>query len=153
MRFLLALVLGIAFSSAASAQQITGTYKLISFTTNYSDGSSVDVFGKQPSGYIIITPKRFMALLVSDTRKTGTTPEDKIALYGSLISYSGPYSIEGSKLTTSIDISWNQAWTGTKQSRTFTVEGDRLILVTDKAPTALDPTKIASSRLVWARVE
>ena len=152
-RFLLAFFLSFALSTVASAQQIVGTYKLISFTSDYSDGTSVDAFGKLPNGYAIITPKRFMSLLVSDTRKAGITADDKIALYSSIIAYSGPYKLEGSKLVTEVDISWNQGWTGTKQGRTFTIEGSRLTLVTDRAPSALEPGKTVSARLVWERVE
>ncbi len=152
-RFLLAFLLSFALSTVASAQQIVGTYKLISFTSDYSDGTTVEAFGKLPNGYTIITPKRFMSLLVSDTRKAGTTADDKTALYNSLIAYSGPYKLEGSKLVTEVDISWNQGWTGTKQGRTFTIEGNRLTLVTDRAPSALEPGKTVSARLVWERVE
>ena len=152
-RFLLAFLLSFALSTVASAQQIVGTYKLISFTSDYSDGTTVEAFGKLPNGYTIITPKRFMSLLVSDTRKAGITADDKIALYSSIIAYSGPYNLEGSKLVTEVDISWNQGWTGTKQGRTFTIEGNRLTLVTDRAPSALEPGKTVSARLVWERVE
>lgn len=107
-RLFFAFFLSFALSTVASAQTVVGTYKLISFTSDYSDGTSVDAFGKLPNGYTIITPKRFMSLLVSDTRKAGITADDKTALYSSLIAYSGPYSLEGSKLITAVDISWNQ---------------------------------------------
>ena len=153
LRLLIAFLLSLALSSIASAQQIVGTWKLISFTSNYDDGSSVDPFGKQPNGYLVITPKRLMALLVSDTRKAGATPDDKVALLNSIISYSGPYRLEGTRLVTDVDVSWNQAWTGSKQGRTFTFEGNRLTLVTDKAQSAQHPTKSVFSSLVWERIE
>ena len=153
MRFFFTLLLSLAVSTFASGQNLVGTYKLISFTSNYSDGTTVDAFGKLPNGYTIITPKRFMSLLVSDTRTAGTTSDDKVALYNSQLSYSGPYTIEGTKLITAVDISWNQAWTGTKQGRTFTIEGNRLTLVTDMAPSALAPSKSVSARLVWEKIE
>ena len=93
-----------------------------------------------------------MSLLVSDTRKADTATDDKLALYNSQLSYSGPYTIEGTRLITAVDISWNQAWTGTKQGRIFTVEGNRLTLVTDMAPSALVPGKSVSARLVWKKI-
>lgn len=153
MRIIFALLLSFTLSTIACAQQIVGTYKLISFSSDYGDGSSVEPFGKHPSGYIIITPTRLMTVLASDTRKAGTTADDKVALFNSVISYSGPYKIEGSRLVTEVDVSWNQAWTGSKQGRTFTLEGNRLTLVSDKAPSAFDPAKTVSARLVWERVE
>jgi hypothetical protein len=153
MRFLIAFLFCVTFSTVAPAQPITGTYKLISFTSDYGDGASVTPFGPQPTGYIIITPKRFMAMLVSDTRRPGATAEDRIALFNSVIAYSGPYKLEGSRLVTDVDISWNQAWTGTKQGRTLTIDGNRLTLVTDRAPSGLDPSRTVSARLVWEKVE
>lgn len=152
-RFLFAIFLSFSFLTVASAQQLVGTYKLISFTSDYSDGTTVEAFGKLPNGYTIITPKRFMSLLVSDTRKPGTAPDDKLALYNSIIAYSGPYTIDGAKLITAVDVSWNQGWTGTKQGRTFTIDGNRLTLVTDRAPSALEPGKTVSARLVWEKIE
>ncbi len=153
MRLFFVFLLSLAMSTIASGQNLVGTYKLVSFTSNYDDGTTVDAFGKLPNGYTIITPKRFMSVLVSDTRKAGTTTDDKVALYNSQVSYSGPYTVEGTKLITAVDISWNQAWTGTKQGRTFTVEGNRLTLVTDMAPSALAPGKSVSARLVWEKIE
>lgn len=152
-RFLFAMFLSFTFLTAASAQQLVGTYKLMSFTSNFSDGTTVQPLGKLPNGYAIITPKRFMSVLVSDTRKPGTTPDDKLALYSSLIAYTGPYTIEGEKLITAVDVSWNQGWTGIKQVRTFTIEGNRLTTVTDSAPSALEPGKTVSARVVWEKIE
>lgn len=153
MRFFFALLLSLGISTFASGQDLIGTYKLVSFTVNFSDGTTLDAYGKLPSGYTIITPKRFTSLLVSDTRKAGTSTEDKLALYNSQLAYSGLYTIEGTKLITAVDVSWNQAWTGTKQGRTFTVDGNRLTLVTDPAPSMFVPGKTASARLVWEKIE
>lgn len=153
MRLFFVFLLSVAMSTFASGQNLVGTYKLVSFTSNYSDGTTVDAFGKLPVGYTIITPKLFMSVLVSDSRKAGTSTDDKLALYNSQVAYSGPYTIEGTKLITAVDVSWNQAWTGTKQGRTFTVEGNRLTLVTDMAPSVFVPGKSASARLVWEKIE
>lgn len=137
----------------AAAQGLVGTYKLISFTSKFDDGTSYEFLGPQPVGYTVITPKIFTAILVSTDRKPGNTADAKLALFNSLIAYSGPYTIEGSKLITHVEVSWNQAWTGTKQGRTWTVEGDKLILVTDWAPSVKDPSKKASGHLVWQKIE
>ena len=137
----------------ASAQSVVGTYKLISFTADYEDGTSEDFFGKQPVGFLILTPNRLMTIIVPENRTPAATPEQRAALLGSLISYTGPYRIEGSKLITDVDISWNQSWTGSKQGRTLKVQGDRLTLTTDKAPSPLDPTRIGVGRLEWEKVE
>ncbi len=134
---------------------VVGTYRLVSFVANLEDGSSINLFGTEPVGYAVITPKRFIAVLTSGAadRKAGATPDAKVALFNSLVAYSGGYEIQGNKLVTDVDVSWNQAWTGTKQGRTWTVEGDRLILVTDRGPFIRDPSKTSSGRLVWQRIE
>ena len=137
----------------AAAQALVGTYKLISFTSKFDDGTSYEFLGTQPVGYTVITPKLFTSVLVSTDRRPGVTADAKLALFNSLIAYSGPYTIEGSKLITDVEVSWNQAWTGTKQGRTWSVQGDKLILVTDWAPSVKDPSKKASGHLVWQKVE
>ena len=135
------------------AQGIAGTYKLLTFKSTFDDGSFYEPLGNQPSGYVIITQKRFMAVLAASDRKPGRSTEEQAALLRSLIAYTGPYRIIGNRLITDVDISWNQTWTGVPQGRTWTVEGNQLILVTDKAPSIQDPSKLASARLVWERIE
>lgn len=147
------LLIVFAIPLSASAQSLLGTYKLLSFDSIFEDGTSYSFLGANPVGYIVITPKRFMTMLVSGERQPGRTIDERAALFNSLISYSGPYTIEGSKLFTAVDISWNQSWTGTKQGRTWTIDGNKLILVTDKAPSVKDPSKLAAGRLVWEKVE
>ncbi len=148
-----ALLIVFAIPMAAFAQSLLGTYKLVSFNSVFEDGTSYSYLGANPVGYTIITPKRFTSMLVSAERQPGRTVDERAALFNSLIAYSGPYTIEGSKLFTAVDISWNQTWTGTKQGRTWTIEGNQLILVTDKAPSVKDPSKLAVGRLVWEKIE
>ena len=152
-RILFSLLIGVAIPIDSSAQQLAGTYKLLSFAADYDDGTSKEVFGKQPSGYLILTPKRLMVIIVSESRTPGSTPDQKAALLSSMFSYTGPYRVEGSKLVTDVDVSWNQAWTGSKQGRTWVIEGNRLVLTTDKAPSVLEPSKMTVGRLVWEKVE
>lgn len=147
------LVACLLFVGSAGAQSLIGTYKLVSFTSKFDDGSSYDFLGELPVGYAVITPKFFTSILASADRQPGTTADAKLALFNSLIAYSGPYTLDGSKLTTDVKVSWNQAWTGTKQGRTWSVEGDKLILETDWAPSVKDPSRKASGRLVWQKVE
>ena len=137
----------------AAAQGLVGTYKLLSFTSRFDDGTSYEFLGSKPVGYTVITPKIFTSILVSTDRKPGNNEDAKLALYNSLIAYSGPYTVEGSKLITNVEVSWNQAWTGTRQGRTWTIEGDKLILTTDWAPSVKDPSKKARGHLVWQKIE
>lgn len=48
--------------------------------------------------------------------------------------YGGTYKFDGKSVEHSIDIAWNEVWSGTKQVRTVTREGDRLTLTTPPFP-------------------
>ena len=69
-----------------------------------------------------------------------------------MIAYSGAYSLEGNKVTHKIEVSWNQAWTGTNQHRFVEVKDDQLII---KTPPIISPIsgKESVSTLVWERVK
>jgi hypothetical protein len=68
-----------------------------------------------------------------------------------MIAYSGAYTIDGNKMTHKIEVSWNQAWTGTNQQRFIEVKDDQLIT---KTPPIISPVsgKESVSTLVWERV-
>ena len=44
--------------------------------------------------------------------------------------YSGTYSIDGNKVTHKIEVSWNQAWSGTNQPRFVEIKVNRLTIKT-----------------------
>jgi hypothetical protein len=69
-----------------------------------------------------------------------------------MMSYGGTYSVDGNAVTHDVDISWNQSFTGSKQKRFFTLEGDRLILST---PESVDPIdgKLSVRRMTWQKVK
>jgi hypothetical protein len=152
-RLLLTLLIGLTAPLVANAQALVGTYKLVAFTVESDDGKSRDFFGKQPTGLLILTPKRLTTMVVHENRSAGTTSEQKAALLNSMISYSGPYQIEGSRLVTDIDISWNQSFTGGKQARNWKLDGNRLTLTTDRVPSIADPSIMGTARTVWEKVE
>src|SRR5262249_6184981 len=58
------------------------------------------------------------------------------ALFRSMTSYGGTYTIDGNEITHHVDVSWNQSWTGTDQKRVARFDGNRVYLST---PPSLDP--------------
>src|SRR5262249_49381894 len=58
------------------------------------------------------------------------------ALFRSMTSYGGTYTIDGNEITHHVDVSWNQSWTGSDQKRVARFEGNRVYLST---PPSLDP--------------
>jgi len=147
------LILGLLVPLLCLAQQpIVGAYRIVSYVIEI-DGQPREIFGKSPRGYAMITPTRIMFVITAENRKFGTSVEEKAALWDSMISYTGPYRVEGDKLITSVDASWNEDWNGTQQSRNWQAQGNRLTLTSIPAPYARDPSKIIVARLVWEKVE
>lgn len=131
---------------------LDGTYKLAAFEASIDGGDWHSLLGQSPLGYAVITPSRFIAVLTGQGRKAGRTTEDRAALFDSLCAYSGRYRLEGDKFITSVDVSWHEVWNGTDQLRTWTLEGGRLSLLTEPAPSPFNPSQTAVFRVVWERV-
>jgi hypothetical protein len=112
--------------------QLHGVWKLVSYDVEVqATGERFPPMGKDPTGYVIFTPEaRVWFVLTGDGRKPATTVEAKADLLDSLIAYTGTYRVEGDKWITSVEVAWNPAWVGTEQSRSFTVEGERLRVLT-----------------------
>lgn len=142
-----------ALVGARKRQPLVGTYRLVSRTIEIDGEPVQDQLGKGTRGYIIITPKRFTAILTAEKRKFGTSAAEKAALWETLLAYSGPYRLEANKLITEVEISWNESWNGTKQVRFYQLEGSRLTLTTERRPYFRDPSKMYVARVLWERIE
>lgn len=139
--------------SATSSAGIPGTYRLVSITASTDGGPFRDLYAQAPTGYAIITGRRFMAVITAGGRHFGTTQAHKAALFDSLIAYTGTYRVEGNHFITEVDVSWLEYFNGTDQGRTFRIEGNRLILTTFPAPDRDDPSKTRVAQVVWERIE
>ncbi len=120
----------------AHAQQpeLTGVWKLNSFVAeSVQTQERRNVYGEKPSGFLVITPERFTAIVTGEGRKPPKTDEDGLFSFRSMLAYTGLYRIEGNRLTTTVDVAWNEAWKGTDQVRFFHVQGDKLLI--ESAPT------------------
>jgi len=109
---------------------IVGSWKLLSYVSEeLATGKKTAPFGEHPKGYLIYTPQgRMMGLLVHETRSPPKVDEDRINLHKYMVSYSGHYTVEGDKVVHHVDVSWNEALTGTDQVRFFKLEGDHLTI-------------------------
>ncbi len=147
--------------SPASAVSLVGTYKLVGSTRRVLDTGEVsDRYGKQPSGYINYgSDGRMLVLIVSDNDDrpapeigVALTEEQAAKLFQTMTAYGGTYEFDGHTVKHHIDISWNQAWTGTTQIRDVQKDGDRLIYTTRPAPSPVDG-KMNVVTLVWQKVD
>lgn len=128
----IALGIGLTIMAAASVAEdgtsLVGTWKLVSFQSEFLDGKPPRaMLGEHPSGYLILTQEgRMMSVIEGQNRKAPVTQADREDLLNSLIAYSGTYQINGNHWILSVDVAWNPAWDGTVQVRDFELVGDRL---------------------------
>jgi len=153
-RLISALILALLIVTPTLGQQsLVGTYKLVAFTTEIEGQSPVEVMGKSPRGYLVLTPTRWIHVITAENRKFGTTVEAKSALWESLSTYTGSYRLDGSRIIVAVDASWNERWNGTEVTRSWQLDGNRLTITTGRAPSAADPSKMSVTRVVWEKVE
>ena len=82
-----------------------------------------------------------------------TFDEERVRLFNSIVSaYSGTYTVEGNQVTHAVELSWNEAWTGTKQVRYFSVDGDELTIETTPRTSGASTREFINT-LKWQRVE
>ena len=139
-----------------TADKFLGTWKLETFEAELqSSGQRFKPWGENPNGYVVLAPDgRMIALLTAGERTVGETESDMANLFRSMVAYTGSYRIEGDRLITRVDTSWNEAWNGTEQERFYHFESNRLILTTAWAPTMLlSGGTVARGILAWARVQ
>ena len=157
-RFAVLLVLLVAAHSACAQdrEKLLGIWKLVSFETEFqASGERKPVYGPHPKGYIIFTPEdRMMVVITGEGRKPAETDEDRAALMRTMFAYTGTYRLESNKVITKVDISWNEAWTGTEQVRFYKLDGNRLELISALAPSATIPGRpIVRGILTWERAK
>ena len=90
-----------------------------------------DALGPDPFGYISdASDGRVMVFVLKSGRprpkSNPPTPEEKIALFDSLFAYVGTYAVEDDRVIHTLDGSWNELWTGTKQTRLLSFKDRRL---------------------------
>ena len=73
-----------------------------------------------------------MWITLADNRQApiGPIPSDSemIGLFKTMVAYAGTFTVEGDEVTHNVDASWNQAWTGTQQTRFYKLDGSILTL-------------------------
>lgn len=123
-----------------SASDLVGTWRMVSWKKEFTDsGELVDAHGPDPVGFVSYgADGRVHAIVVSkdrqNPREIPPSAEEKIALFDSMLAYSGTYSLHDSHVTHHLDVSWNQAWTNTQQVRFASLKGPTLEIVGAPAP-------------------
>lgn len=146
-------------ASALAADELYGTWQLVSWKrTIVTTGETSDVFGKSPKGYITYGKDgRMLCIMTSENRPnipdvTKMTDKDRVELYKTIIAYGGTYTFDGKTVKHKVDISWNESWNGTVQTRNVKFEGNRVIFSAEPTVGALDG-KLRRLDIVWERVK
>lgn len=149
---------GVLSSQPQSANPLVGGWRMLSWTEEDVESNAVqNVFGDSPVGMLIYALDGHMSVFIAHPkRKPSVNPKATDAegadLYRTMLAYSGTYSIDGNQVTHQIEVSWNQSWSGTKQQRTFEVQGDILTIKTEPTISPVNGKKIVAA-LVWKRIE
>ena len=126
---------------------LLGAWRMTSWTYEIvGTGEKRDGLGPDPRGWIVYTPERVMVLVLKSDRKKPVglvpTPEEKLGLYDTMFAYSGTYTVKSDRVIHHLDMSWNEAWTGTEQIRICKIEGNILTYTTAPAKNPLDGNEV-----------
>ena len=146
------------FCPAFAADDLPGTYKLVSSTrTIVETGQVEDSYGKNPNGYIIYgSDGRMLVLITHEGRtrpsRTSMTDKDRADQYRTLNAYGGTYTFHGTWVEHHIDIAANESRVGTTEVRETRKEGNRLIYTTKPQPFSGDG-KMSVITLIWEKIK
>jgi Lipocalin-like domain len=139
-------------------QSVLGTWKLISYVREVLDSDECfNQFGENPAGYLGYSADgRMYAIFVRQDRITPgdvvPTEEEGVKLLGTMVAYAGKFTLDAEKVVHHIDVSWNQAWTGTDQVRYYHLNDDVLTITTAPYRSYHDGRR-GRSVLVWKKVK
>jgi len=137
-----------------AATQLVGAWKLVSWLTRFDGGDTVEPYGPNAKGRLVLTPdRRWIVILTGANRKPAKTVEEKAALLDTVLAYSGIYTVEGNTITTNVDVSSNEIYTGANQTQTrlFHIESDKLTLRTPEIVSAVRPGQKAVGTITFER--
>jgi len=140
---------------AVDGNPLLGTWRLKSHVVTTARGERSTPYGENPMGYLTYSADGRMHVIGAARDRTvpaGSVQSDveRVGLYDTMFAYAGTYSVEAGKVVHHVDISWNEVWTGTDQTRLFEVNGNTLILTMRIA----DPTSGTEAHytVVWEKV-
>jgi hypothetical protein len=146
----------LAVTAQAGKNPLVGTWKLKSLAMTTAAGERFSPFGEHPQGFLSYSADgRMYAIGTMDGRiappEVVPTDAERLELYKTMFAYGGTYSVVGDKVTHYVDISWNEAWTGTDQVRFYALTGNTLTITTARARNVADGQE-AVTVMVWEKV-
>jgi len=139
---------------------LIGAWQLVSCVeTDVATGEVLLPMGEHPQGFILYTPDGYMSaqLSASDRRDFASGDmyrgdrDDYVAAGVSYLAYSGPYYVDEARRTVEHEmaVSFFPNWKGQRQLRIPQLDGDILVLATDR-PSLFDGS-LKTARVTWRR--
>jgi hypothetical protein len=147
-------ILPAASSAHDTPRGVAGAWKVVSWLVRFDGGDAVEPYGPHPKGRLVLTPEgHWIIILTAAGRGPAETNDEKAALLDSMLAYSGRYTVDGDRITTRIDVSSNEVFSGPlrEQVRYFTMEGERLIIRTPEIVSAVRPGRKAVGTILFER--
>jgi hypothetical protein len=134
---------------------ILGSWRMTSWVTrDVATGERQDALGQNPLGTVVYTPQRVTFLIVRNNRarpeQLPPSDKEKIALFDTMFAYSGAYTVESDRVVHHVDLSWNEAWSGTDQVRFCKVDEQTLTYTSTPAKNPFDGREIVHE-VTWER--
>jgi hypothetical protein len=152
---LVPLLAGVRAASADDRSQVVGVWSLVSVM--YEDQATkalTPVFGQKPNGHQIATADGlWLVLVTADGRSPPKTEAEQAKAFTSMLSYSGRYRLEGNKMTTKVEIAWNEGIVGSDQVRYLRFEGDRMIVESPFMPNPNGSGSMIRAVVTWQRAK
>jgi hypothetical protein len=146
------------FAPVASAddvsKQLIGSWKLTDWVLQVVGEGTREPFGPSPKGRLVMTPEgHWMVIITGADRHPAKTNDEKLALFDSVLAYSGLYTVEGDRITVKVEMSSNEVFTGASQIQTrfFTLKGDKLTVRTPEMASAALPGKKVVGTNIFVR--
>ena len=137
-----------------TASDVTGVWRLRSYYLEVQQtGERIEPYGAHPKGVLMIHPEgRVAVVMTPGEQRRPATEADQAQAFQKLIAYSGLYRVEPpNRLVTAVDIAWFEPWVGSEQARNFSVNGDRLDIVSMPTRTPLTGDALVVGVLSWVR--
>ena len=128
---------------------ITGVWRLLFCDTEIKDtGERIPLLGPDPIGFLVLTPGgRMMVVFTAAEMPTPTDEASRAEAFRKTVAYTGNYRLENNRWITDVEVSWHPAWKGTEQIRNFEIEGNRLSVVMEWAPSITFDGRVVRSHV------
>jgi hypothetical protein len=141
------------------ADWLGGTWKLVAWRRIGADDAVDYPLGADARGQLIYAANGRMAVHITGADRPPLTTDDPLGgdvaaragAYSTYLAYFGTYELAGTDVVHYIDGSLFPNWSGEKQVRAFTAEGDELVLRTPPMADGSGGTVV--NELVWTRDE